>query len=50
MTLIHTAELAGADAFAYLAELLRHPYAVARSPGDWMPWNYAATLDRPSAT
>jgi hypothetical protein len=50
MTLIHTAELAGADPFDYLTELLRHPEEVARSPGAWMPWNYAATLGRPSAT
>ena len=48
MTLIHTAELAHADAFDYLTELLRHPEAVARSPGAWMPWNYAATLGRPN--
>jgi transposase len=48
MTLIHTAELARVDPFEYLAELLRHPEAIARSPGDWMPWSYAATLGRSS--
>jgi transposase len=50
MTLIHTAELARVDAFDYLTELLRHPEEVARSPAAWMPWNYAATLGRPSVT
>lgn len=50
MTLIHTAELAHVDAFDYIVELLRHPEELARNPGAWMPWNYAATLGRPSAT
>jgi transposase len=39
MTLIHTAELNGVNAFDYLAALLRHPMEVAASPGEWMPWN-----------
>ena len=47
MSLIATAKLAGVDPFDYLTKLLRHPAEVAASPGDWMPWNYAATLGRP---
>jgi transposase len=45
MSLIHTAELCGADAFQYLTELARHAKDVAANPQDWMPWNYRQTLD-----
>jgi len=45
MTLIHTAELCGADPFDYLVLLQRHPREVARDPGRWMPWNYKAALE-----
>ena len=44
MTLIYSAELAGVSPFDYLVSLLRHPDEVARSPGDWLPWNYRDTL------
>jgi transposase len=44
MSLIHTAELAGADAFAYLSELERHAKDVAANPQGWMPWNFRQTL------
>lgn len=44
MSLIHTAELNGADPFGYLVELLRHPREVAANPAAWMPWNYRAAL------
>jgi transposase len=47
MALIATAKLAGVDPFHYLTELLRHPAEIAASPGDWLPWNYRATLGRP---
>jgi transposase len=40
MSLIYTAELAGANAFDYLNGLQLHPDQVALSPSDWMPWNY----------
>jgi len=40
MSLIHTAELHGANPFDYLVALLRHSDAVAQNPGQWMPWNY----------
>jgi len=46
MTFIHTSELNGADPFDYLVALQRNADEVARSPGDWMPWNYRETLAR----
>jgi len=46
MTLIHTAELNGVNAFDYLVALLRHPKEIAERPGEWMPWTYRATLAR----
>ena len=46
MTLIHTAEINGVNAFDYLVALLRHPTEVAASPDEWMPWTYRATLER----
>ena len=45
MSLIHTCELCGANAFDYLAELDRHASDLASNPENWMPWNYQATLD-----
>ena len=44
MTLIYTAELAGAKAFDYLVALLRHPREVAAAPEKWLPWNFEETL------
>jgi transposase len=49
MSLIHTTELDGGDAFHYLTELMRHPKAVADNPGDWLPWSYRQTLARKAA-
>jgi hypothetical protein len=49
MSLIHTAELHGANAFDYLTELQRHFEEVAVRPHEWMPWNYRATLERIAA-
>ena len=46
MSLIHTAELGGADPFDYLVTLLKHPEQIASAPGDWMPWNYQQALQR----
>ena len=46
MSLIHTAEIGGVDPFPYLVALLRHHQQVAENPGDWMPWNYTATVER----
>lgn len=44
MSLIHTAELNGANVFHYLVALLRHPQELSDSPEEWMPWNYHLTL------
>ena len=44
MTLIHTAELARANAFDYLCQSQRHAAQLKEDPGQWMPWNYQETL------
>src|SRR5712692_7123071 len=44
MSLIHTAELCGADPFDFLVVLQRHHEAVVAHPDQWMPWNYQQTL------
>ena len=44
MSLIHTAELNGVAPFEYLVAFKRHHETVALDPGDWLPWNYEATL------
>jgi hypothetical protein len=46
MSLIHTAELAGANPFHYLVALQRHSNEVTQAPGDWLPWAYQDTLLR----
>jgi transposase len=46
MSLIHTAELCGANPFDYLTELQRHSEDLAQNPSEWMPWNYRETLAR----
>ncbi len=46
MSLIHTAELYGADPFDYLVALQRHADQVSRNPAEWMPWNYQETCAR----
>jgi len=46
MTLIHTTELHGGNAFHYLTELMRHEKAVVEDPAAWLPWNYRETLAR----
>ena len=48
MSLIHTAELCGANPFDYLTHLQRHADELEQHPQDWMPWNYLATIDRTS--
>lgn len=40
MSLIHTADLAGVNPIDYLTALQQHAADVARTPSDWMPWNY----------
>ena len=49
MSLIHTCELVGANAFDYLTELQRHVTELKKNPAAWMPWNYRETLLRISA-
>lgn len=44
MTLIHTAELCGANPIEYLQALMQHASDVAARPGDWLPWNYQHAL------
>jgi hypothetical protein len=44
MSLIHTAELCGANPFDYLVALQRHAAAVSEEPARWMPWNYTEAL------
>jgi hypothetical protein len=40
MSLIHTCELADANAFDYLTQLQRHAGELVANPAAWMPWNY----------
>ena len=49
MSLIHTCELNGANAFNYLMELQKHTDEVAENPSAWMPWNYREALVRAGA-
>ena len=44
MSLIHTAELNGANPFDYLVQIMRHPTEVAEEPSRWLPWNYGETV------
>jgi hypothetical protein len=46
MSLIHTAELAGANPFDYLTELQKHASEVRSNPSQWMPWNYRLTMEK----
>lgn len=44
MSLIHTCQLCGVNAFEYLTQLQRHARELAAQPRDWMPWNYRHAL------
>ncbi|MGH8310402.1 MAG: IS66 family transposase, partial [Steroidobacteraceae bacterium] len=46
MSLIHTAELCGADPFDYLVAVLRHADAVRDAPAEWVPWSYVEARAR----
>ena len=46
MSLVHTAELVGANPFDYLVALQRYHDRVAAAPADWMPWNFTDALAR----
>jgi len=43
MSLIHTCELEGVNAFEYLVALQQHADAVKQTPGAWLPWTYRTT-------
>jgi len=45
MSLIHTANLCGANAFEYLKALQENAEGISKDPGKWMPWNYCKMLD-----
>jgi hypothetical protein len=45
MSLIHTCEWNGANAFDYLIELQKHADEVVENPSAWMPWSYRSTLE-----
>jgi transposase len=45
MSLIHTAELCGANPFDYLNELQKHAADLLQNPHAWMPWNYRRTIE-----
>jgi len=44
MSLIHTCELAGVNAFDYLTVLQRHLDVIRETPTAWMPWNYQESV------
>lgn len=50
MTLIHTCELNGINAFDYLTELQRHAGELATAAGEWRPWNYRERPTRASSS
>jgi len=45
MSLIHTAELVGANPFDYLTQLQKHSSEIKSNPSHWMPWNYQESVD-----
>lgn len=44
MSLIHTCQLCGANAYDYLTTLQQHFTELSSHPQQWMPWNYRQTL------
>lgn len=49
MSLIHTCELCGVNAFEYLQALQAHVQDVQAHPARWLPWNYREQLTPPLA-
>jgi len=45
MSLIHAANLCGANAFEYVKALQENFSKVSEELGNWMPWNYRNMLD-----
>jgi transposase len=50
MSVIHTCELNGVNAFDYLVELQRHADALKDAPTAWLPWTYRDTLEKVAAS
>lgn len=50
MSAIHTCELNGVNAFAYLVALQQHADALMETPGAWLPWTYRETLQQIGAS
>ena len=44
MSIVHTCELNGVDAFDYLIALQRYPDALDAAPAAWLPWTYRETV------
>lgn len=44
MSIIHTCELNKVNPFDYLVAVLKNSAEAARSPAEWMPWNYQETV------
>ena len=44
MSIIHTCELCGVNAFEYLQALQTHLEEVKTHPAQWLPWNYREQL------
>lgn len=46
MSLIHTAELCGANPFDYLLQIQNHQDDAASHPEKWMPWTYSERVSQ----
>jgi len=44
MSLIHTCNLGKVNPFDYLTSLQKHASEVFKNPGNWLPWNYQASV------
>ena len=45
MSLVATANKAGANLFDYFCKLQQHHALVKQNPEQWLPWNYLDTID-----
>jgi len=46
LSIIHTCELNGVNAFDYITQLQKNSEEVKKNPSKWLPWNYNETLDQ----
>jgi transposase len=44
MSLIHTCRLSKISPLNYLVALQKYSREVLKNPGEWLPWNYEATI------